>query len=656
MCGIAGWIGFDGGVDTVVLSAMGAAIAHRGPDGAGEWIDPRGRVGFAHRRLSIIDLSSAAAQPMHATHEGRSASIVFNGEIYNHAAIRRELVQRGLQFTTDHSDTEVILRGYLAFGLDGLLHRLRGMFAFVIFDEDRQRVVLVRDRIGVKPLYVAQLGGAIIFGSEIKALLAHPAAPRAVDHQSFRHFLSFRAVPAPRTLFRGIECIGPGELIDIDLEQRTSVRRTWWDPLERAAAPPPTLREARERLEELLLESFQLRMVADVPVGLFLSGGLDSAYLLQLLRNEPGTASTFTVTYPGHLEYDEGAVARQLATEAGARHHEIALDAERYGAALLDVAWHQDEPIAAPVCTAVYFLSQAARRAGVPVVLAGEGSDEVFIGYRNWLRLRDAERWNARIPDLPGRLLRRGAANLAATGLNWLSPHAEVLRRAAAGEPLFWAGAMEFGEGAKERLIGPSVEAGAATYDDVVRPLRAAFEARGDARDATAWMTYVDLRFRLPQLMLPRLDKMGMAFGIEGRVPYLDHKLVEFVIGLPPDWRGARDREGKALFKDVAERRLPTQFVRRRKRGFRAPVKEWKRDSFGQSTLADLRTFADRTGYFDPAALQALTEKRNDRLYFSLVNFMLWHGLYIEDVVGNCGAERLAEARRSVREEAALAR
>jgi len=655
MCGIAGWIAYEGGVGAQTLSAMGAAIAHRGPDGSGEWTDRRGRVGFAHRRLSIIDLSSAAAQPMHAIHEGRSASIVFNGEIYNHAAIRRELVQRGLQFSTDHSDTEVILRGYLAFGLDGLLNRLRGMFAFALFDEERQRVVLVRDRIGVKPLYVAELGRSLVFGSEIKALLAHPAAPRAVDHESFRHFLSFRAVPAPRTLFAGIQCLGPGELLDIDLERGAATRRMWWDPLERAAAPPPTLKEARERLAELLQESFQLRMVADVPVGLFLSGGLDSAYLLQLLRDEPGTASTFTVTYPGHQEYDEGAIARDLAAAAGTRHHEIALDSERYGAALLDVAWHQDEPIAAPVCTAVYFLSQAARQAGVPVVLAGEGSDEVFIGYRNWLRLRDAERWNARIPDLPGRLLRRGAANLAATGLNWLSPHTEVLRRAAAGEPLFWAGAMEFGEGAKERLIGPSVTAGPGTYDAIVRPLRAAFEARGDVRDATAWMTYVDLRLRLPQLMLPRLDKMGMAFGIEGRVPYLDHKLVEFVIGLPPDWRGARDREGKALLKDVAERRLPRDFVRRRKRGFRAPVKEWKQSSFGQSTLADLEQFAAKTGFFEPSALEKLTAAKKDRLYFSLVNFMLWHGLYIEDVIGNCGPDRLAQARQSARAEVVTA-
>jgi asparagine synthase (glutamine-hydrolysing) len=645
MCGIAGWLASTGDVSEAPLVAMREAMRHRGPDGAGTWISRDRRVGLAHRRLSIIDLSAAAAQPMHAEHEGRHVSIVFNGEIYNHADIRRELVQRGMRFATDHSDTEVLLVGYLAFGLDGLLHRLRGMFAFALHDEERGRVVIVRDRVGIKPLYVVERSNSLLFASEAKALLQHPEVQARLDHESFRHYLSFRAVPAPRTLFEGIGCLGPGELIDFDLATGRGSRRTWWDPLERAAAPPPTLQAARERLRELLAESFDLRLVSDVPVGLFLSGGVDSAYLLRLLAQRHNAPETFTVTYPGHGAYDEGDDAARLAAEANARHHVVPLDAERYGDALLDVAWHQDEPIAAPVCTSVYFLSREARMAGVPVVLAGEGSDEIFIGYRNWLRMRDAERWNARMPDLPGRLLRRGAASLAASRLPWLSPHIEVLRRAAAGQPLFWAGAMDFGEAAKRRLLGPAVRAGEDTFDAVVQPLRQAFESRGDARDLTAWMTYVDLRFRLPQLMLPRLDKMGMAFSIEGRVPYLDHKVIEFVVGLPPEWRGARDREGKALFKDVAERELPREFVRRKKRGFRAPVAEWKTGELGRRHLADLERFAELTGLFDRGAIKDLAEARGDRLYFSLVNFVLWYGLYIEDVLGAEPHARLGRSK-----------
>jgi len=634
MCGINGWISTRGAVEDGPLGAMRDALAHRGPDGAGAWISPDRRVGLAHRRLSIIDLATSAAQPMHAEHDGRKVTIVFNGEIYNHAALRRELEQRGMRFMTDHSDTEVLLVGYLAFGLDGLLHRLRGMFAFALYDADRARVVLVRDRVGIKPLYVADVRGDLLFASEAKALLRHPHVTARLDQESFVHYLSFRAVPAPRTLFEGIECLGPGELLDIDLNSGARHRRTWWDPLERAATPPSTLSAAHERLEELLHQSFDLRLVADVPVGLFLSGGVDSAYLLRLLAQRDAAPETFTVVYPGHGDYNEGDDAARLAREAGARHHEVQLDEDSYDAALLDVVWHQDEPIAAPVCTSVYYLAREARRAGVPVVLAGEGSDELFIGYRNWLRMRDAQRWDSRLPDLPGRLLRRGASYLASARLPWLSPHAEVLRRSAAGQPLFWAGAMDFGERAKARLLGPAVRGvRPSTFDAVVRPLRAAFEARGDARDLTAWMTYVDLRFRLPQLMLPRLDKMGMAFGVEGRVPYLDHELIEFVVGLPPEWRGARDRQGKELFKAIAERELPRDFVRRTKRGFRAPVSEWKERAFGQRHLADLRRFAARTGLFDESAITDLIAARGDRLYFSLVNFMLWYGLYIEDVL-----------------------
>jgi asparagine synthase (glutamine-hydrolysing) len=646
MCGIAGWISRDGHVTLPPLVAMRDEMAHRGPDGAGAWVSADCRVGLAHRRLSIIDLAASAAQPMHAQHGARNVTIVFNGEIYNHAELRREFVQRGMSFVTDHSDTEVLLVGYLALGLDGLLHRLRGMFAFALYDHDRGRVVLVRDRVGVKPLYVTEVAGDTLFASEAKALLRHPLVTAKLDHESFRHYLSFRAVPAPRTLFEGIECLGPGELIDIDLRTNQRHRRTWWDPLERAAAPPPTLSAAADRLGELLSESFNLRLVADVPVGLFLSGGVDSAYLLQLLAKRHSAPETFTVTYPGESEYSEGAEAARLAGAAHARHHEIALDQTSYGDSLIDVAWHQDEPIAAPVCAAVYHLARAARGAGVPVVLAGEGSDEVFIGYRSWLRMRDAERWNGLLPDLPGRLLRRGAASIAASSLPWLSPQIEVLRRAAAGEPLFWGGAMEFGEGAKARLLGPAVRrSGLSTYEAVVRPLRTAFEARGDARDLTAWMTYIDLRFRLPQLMLPRLDKMGMAFSVEGRVPYLDHRVIEFIVGLPPDWRGARDKEGKALFKSVAERELPREFVRRKKRGFRAPVADWKHQAFGRQCLADLQRFAERTGLLEVEAIATLAQVRGDRLYFSLVNFMHWYCLFIEDVLGNGIRERVGATR-----------
>lgn len=631
MCGIAGWVSPSGAVDSGVLTAVRDVLAHRGPDGAGTWLSSDRRVGLAHRRLSIVDLSEDADQPMHIA--GR-ASIVFNGEIYNHAELRAELEDDGQRFVTDHSDTEVLLRGYLVWGLERLLERLNGMFAFALWDHTQRKLHLVRDRVGIKPLYFTRRGEDWLFASESKALFAFPGLRAELDHDSFRHYLSFRAVPAPRTLFRGIECLGAGERMELDLDRNQARRVRWWDPAANAAEAPRTLAQAQERLAELLDDSVRLRGMADVPVGLFLSGGVDSAYLLQLMARERRGMHSFTVTYPGHAKYDEGADAAALARNAGCVHHEVPLSQDVYAKALADVAYHQDEPIAAPVCTSVYFLSKAAREQGIPVVLAGEGSDELFIGYKNWLRVRDAERLNQRIPDLPGRLLRRGAAAVGQACLPWLSPYSELLRRASAGQPLFWSGSTDFGERAKQRLLGPALHgAGGDTYEEIIAPLRADYLAHGSADDVTGWMSYVDLRFRLPQLMLPRVDKMGMAFSIEGRVPFLDHRIVEFAAGLPREWRSGTGAESKALFKSIAARELPHDFVYAKKRGFQAPVKEWKDGQLGERYLPALERFAGETGLFDPAALSRLLSESGDRLYFNLTNFMLWYLTYVDDVL-----------------------
>lgn len=635
MCGISGIFDPRGGVRREQLLRMARAQAHRGPDGEGAWVAADARLGLSHVRLSIIDHSTNAAQPM-STIDGR-ATLCFNGEIYNHAALRAELDTEGVRFVTDHSDTEVLLLALRHWGVDATLARLNGMFAFAYTDRDAQRLWLVRDRIGIKPLYHAALpGGGLAFASEAKALLAHPALDARLDHRSFRHYLSFRAVPAPATLFEGVRQLGAGELLELSLADGALRQRRWWDVLESAQTPPATEAAAHDRLEELLGSSVDHRLVADVPVGLFLSGGVDSAYLLESVAERRNRPSTFTLTYPGQADYDEGAAALSRARSARADHHEVALCPDEYGRALTRVAWHQDEPIAAPICTSVYLLSRAARRANVPVILAGEGADELFVGYRSWIRLRDAERLNRRVPDLPGRLLRRGASALCNPFLSWLSPEREMLHRAASGQPLFQGGALDFGADAKSRLIGPAVGArDADTYAEVIAPLRADFVARRDADDLTAWMSYIDLRFRLPQLMLPRLDKMGMAFGIEGRVPFLDHRIAEFTFGLPAAWRGGVGHEPKALFKRVAERKLPRAFVRAEKRGFQAPVKEWKDGPFGDRALPALAAFAERTGLFDEHALTSLISTGGDRLWFSLFNFVLWHGLYLENPVSD---------------------
>ena len=630
MCGLVAWVSPGGEVDGGVLAAMDRRIAHRGPDGEGRWVSSERGVGLAHRRLSIVDLDASADQPMHGP---AGCVLVFNGEIYGHRELRAELERAGARFRTSHSDTEVLLHGYLHWGIDGLLERLDGMFAFALWDPRVGKLYVARDRIGIKPLYVARVGQDLLFASEAKALFAHPGLEPRLDPENFRHHLSFRALPPPLTLFQDVQSVGAGELCEVDRASGSLVRRTWWDPLERASEAPPTREAAAERLEELLVDSVQRRLQADVPVGVLLSGGVDSSLLLELAREQRGELDAWTVSWPGNPEYDELEDAAERARAAGARHHPVPIDAESYAEALADVAWHQDEPIAAPVCTAVWFLARAARTRRTPVVLAGEGADELLVGYSNWIRLRDAARLDRRLPDLPGRLLRRGAAQVGRWLLPWPSPEREILRRAAAGQPLFWSGALDFGEEAKSQLLGPDFAGTSTTFEDLVAPLRRTFEQRGGGEDPTLWMSWVDLRFRLPQLMLPRLDKMGMAFGVEGRVPYLDHRIVEFVFGLPPAWRGGGQDRPKALLKEVAARRLPHDFVWRPKRGFRAPVSEWKQGPLGERYGRALERFADRTGLFRTDALRELMQRGGDRRWFSLVNLMLWYLLYVDDVL-----------------------
>ena len=610
---------------------MTDVLAHRGPDGRGVYVSGDSRVGLGHRRLSIIDLSPAASQPMQDP-TGR-ATLVFNGEIYNHAKLRRELERSGRPFRTDHSDTETLLQAYLHWGLPDMLSRLIGMFAFAILDEADGTVCLARDRVGIKPLYYARIGDGLAFASETKALFEHPALEARLDKENFFHFLTFRSLPAPRTLFRGVGKLAPGEWATVDLANGRFTKSSYWNPLQdyREHVRFP---DACDELEALLDDSVTHRMEADVPVGVFLSGGLDSGLLLRLASRRRADIHTFTVGYPGQPRFDESGPARAFARRFETTHHEIPIDDATFGDHLCDVAWFQDEPIAAPVCVPVYLLAREARAASVPVAIAGEGSDELFIGYDSWRRLRTLQHWNNRLPDVPGRLLRRLAATMALAGTAAFARSPDVLRRAARAQPLFWGGAMDFADRGRREILGPAM-AGIEgdTYDAVIRPHWDRFRDHRPESDIGGWMTYLDLRFRLPELMLPRLDKMGMAHSIEGRVPFLDHRIIEFVLALPPVCRSGSAFVGKKLLRAVASRHFPEAVVQRRKQGFQAPVSHWKTGDFGRRYLPALRRFGERTGLFAARGIDRLLSRSDDRLYFSLVNFMLWHLIFVENVL-----------------------
>jgi asparagine synthase (glutamine-hydrolysing) len=632
MCGIAGIISLGAAppVDEALVWRMADTIAHRGPDDAGVYISPDGRAGLANRRLAIIDLSPAGHQPM-PDHTGRQW-IAYNGEVYNFAYHRTLLAGQGIPFR-GQSDTEVIVNLYRMEG-PAALHKLRGMFAMAIWDEDRRELFLARDRIGVKPLYYTFAGDQFIFASEIKAILQHPAVVRAVDEEAFYHFLSFLTSPSPRTLFRGIFKLPPGHYAHLNASGDLQLTE-YWDVFDSAQEHPDfTAEQYQAALLDELRESIRLRMVSDVPFGVFLSGGIDSSTNVALMAEEMGRpVQTFSIGYAGQDRYNEFEHARRVARHFGADHHEIIINEGDLLAFLPGLVYHQDEPIADPVCVPIYYVSKLARDSGTIVIQVGEGADELFGGYTHWLdilRLYHGA-WKT-FTRLPGSLRKMA---LAAAPLSRDSIRYEFVRRAATGEELFWGGAEAFGESGKNRLIHPDLRRhldGLSSWE-VIQPYRSRFEERTrdlqGAGDYVNWMAYLDLRMRLPELLLMRVDKMSMATSIEARVPYLDHVFVGLAMSIPEQIKLPGLRTTKHLFKEAVHNLLPEGIASRPKQGFAVPVDEWLQTRLGDVIRQKLKSFSLRTGYFDPGSVQNLLS-RSDYLAWYLLNFVLWHELWIE--------------------------
>src|SRR6185295_10889584 len=456
MCGIVGALALDASPFTVTepyIVRMRDAMAHRGPDGSGSWVSPDGRVGLGHRRLSIVDLAESAGQPM--SNEDGTVRVVFNGEIYNHAEIRQELERLGkYRWRTDHSDTEVLVHAFEEWGID-CLRRFRGMFGIGIWDGRRRELWLIRDRIGIKPVYYSVHHGRLTFASEIKALLCDPDQPRRVNEAGVYHYLSFLTTPAPETMFEGIRKLPGGTWIRFREDGSTEERR-YWDPWDHTT--PLTGRSDAEIAELRLAElrtSVRLRKMSDVPVGVFLSGGVDSSTNAVLFsEGESRPVQTFTIGYQGEYESyrNELEFARRVASQVGADHHELLLTQDDLIDFLPRMIQLQDEPIGDPVCVPVYYVSKLARDNGVVVCQVGEGADELFWGYPTWkLKLRLQQ-----IDDLPVPkfLKRQVMAGMTMTGRD--GSHAyEALRRSTNHQPVFWGGCDAFTERQKFRLLSP---------------------------------------------------------------------------------------------------------------------------------------------------------------------------------------------------------
>jgi asparagine synthase (glutamine-hydrolysing) len=629
MCGIVGVYSFKGKpVDKNLLIKMRDTMVHRGPDAAGAWVSEDRRVGLGHRRLSIIDLSEEASQPM--CNEDGTLWISFNGEIYNHSEIRQKLEQiGGHQWKTDHSDTEVILHAFEQWGIH-CLERFRGMFAIALWDDKRDELWLIRDRIGIKPLYYSILNGRIHFASEIKALLEDPEQRRAVNEEAFYHYLSFLTTPAPQTLFDGIKKVPPGTWLKVNGKGDIFEQRYWdvWDHTAPLIGTPEE--EVAENILAELRTSVRLRKVSDVPVGVFLSGGLDSSTNAVLFSEEEGRpVRTFTIGYEGEYQSyrNEMEYARKVASLVGAEYHEQLLTQKDLLDFLPQMVHLQDEPIADPVCVPVYYVSKLARDNGVPVCQVGEGADELFCGYPGWKTSLELQRYD----DLPvPRVLKR----FGLTGLRYLGKgetfYYEWLRRGTVRQPIFWGGAEAFTESQKLRLFSPRLKKRFAnmTSWEVLKPIHKHFVEKAWEKSPLNWMTYLDLNLRLPELLLMRIDKMSMGVSLEGRVPFLDHKFVELAMSIP---ESVKTKNGilKYILKKAVKGLIPDELINRKKQGFGVPVHEWFFGQFGVKARQELREFCQKTDFLDSTEVKHLVEQGRGPQVWYLLNFALWWKEYI---------------------------
>lgn len=633
MCGIAGTMIFSDShahVSEDLLVRMRDTMVHRGPDEGGLWLSPDQRVGLAHRRLAIIDLTDIANQPM--SNEDGSLWIVFNGEIYNHAEIRAELERNGGHtWKTSHSDTEVILHAFEQWGID-CLQKFRGMFAIGLWDARRKQLWLIRDRIGVKPLYYSIHHGRLQFASEIKALLQDPDQQRAVNEEGLYHYLSFLTTPAPQTLFEGIHKLPPATWMRIDEQCHVTTQQYWdvWDHTQ----PLTGVREEEiaERLLAELRTAVQLRKVSDVPVGVFLSGGIDSSTNAALFsEDETGKVKTFTIGYRGEypLYQNELHYARQVAELVGAEHHELLLTVDDLLDFLPRMIELQDEPIGDPVCVPVYYVSKLARENGVIVCQVGEGSDELFWGYPTWRLKWNLQRINNAVA-MPNFAKNAGLHGLRLVGGK--KTHAyEALRRACCRQPIFWGGVDSFTDVRKHSLLSPRMRKRFSGYTswEALSPIHDRFHHNAWETSTLNWMSYCDLRLRLPELLLMRVDKMSMGVSLEGRVPFLDHKFVELAMSIPEVVK-TRHGELKHILKKAVRGVIPDHVIDRPKQGFGVPVHEWLFEKLGSRVQQELADFCRKTDLFDYHAVSELIASRRGTASWYLLNVALWWKTYIE--------------------------
>jgi len=576
MCGIVGQFDFSGapsGDARAFVAKACEVIAHRGPDDIGLYESEDRRVVLGHRRLSIVDLSPMGHQPMQ-NEDGR-VWLTFNGEIYNHQQYRDGLTGKGHVFRSA-SDTEAIIHLYEEYGPD-CVSQLDGMFAFALWDANQQRLMLARDRLGKKPLYYIRLPGQLLFASEIKALLIHPQVRRELDINALNEFLTFSNVPSPRTLFAGISKLPAAHRLLCNANGEIKVER-YWSPLDGAWPERVPEQEAVERVRELLQSAVRKRLMADVPVGCFLSGGLDSSTNVALMSRLQSTPlRTFSVGFHGfgpEENFHDLPFARLVAEKFNCQHSEVMFSAAECQAHVPELVVQQDEPIGDPACLPMHFVCKAAHEAGLKVALVGEGSDEVFGGYDDMVTIlrRTLPRWS-RLMRLPRSV--REAIYQVLRHSRAPPGRVDLLRRAARNEPLYWGLDVVFWETEKRKLLTAAARRSMSESPAaIIGGYREALRRAHPGADGLQQMSYVELCNRLPELLLMRVDKIAMAHSIEARAPFLDYQLSSYALSLPAELK-IGERGTKLVLRQAVTPFLPREILERRKQGFRVPLPEW---------------------------------------------------------------------------------
>ena len=637
MCGFAGFLDRAGFADgEAVLRRMADRIAHRGPDSDGYWVDGEAGIALAHRRLAIIDLSPAGHQPM-ASHDGRFV-MSYNGEIYNHLDLRRELEAKGPIKWRGHSDTETLLQGFSAWGVLGTLERANGMFALALWDRAGRKLFLARDRMGEKPLYYGIQGKTLLFGSELKALRQHPAWQGGVNRDALALFLRHNYVPGPYSIFDGIQKLPPAHYLEIGVDDAALPPSVaYWDIATKAKAgrDNPFMGSAPESvdaLEALLLDAVGMRMAADVPLGAFLSGGYDSSTIVALMQHQSARpVKTFSIGF-SEAEYDEAHHAKRVAKHLGTDHTELYVTPQDALDQIPILPHHWDEPFADSSQIPTLLVSRLAR-SQVTVSLSGDGGDELFCGYTRYAQGYDIWR---RLGRLPGGVRKLAAAMLRMTPADLIDGAMKFapqrLRKMAVGDRMLKLAdvlnverADDFYRSLVSHSKNPSaLVPGAHEPRTILTEPDPDWPSDGDFRDR---MMYLDMRSYLPDDILVKVDRASMAVSLESRVPLLDHRVVEFALALPLSYK-LRGGEAKWPLRQLLYRHVPREMMERPKMGFGVPIEHWLRGplrSWADDLLAPDRLRRD--GYFDAEAVARLwsdTRSGRRRLHYHVWDVLMF--------------------------------